>query len=82
MDPEGSPHSPDRDTPVPEQISKCHRSTRSLNLLATRFVRLLQEAEGGVLDIKDVSELTPVNHTAQQTLNTTNTEHNPADVSS
>ncbi|XP_030271287.1 transcription factor E2F4-like [Sparus aurata] len=60
MDPEGSPHSPDRDTPMPEQIPKCHRSTRSLNLLATRFVRLLQEAEGGVLDIKDAVRILAV----------------------
>uniref|UniRef100_A0A8C3AXX0 E2F/DP family winged-helix DNA-binding domain-containing protein n=1 Tax=Cyclopterus lumpus TaxID=8103 RepID=A0A8C3AXX0_CYCLU len=48
MDPEGSPHSPDAD-----QIPKYQRSLRSLHMLATRFVRLLQEAEGGLLDLKD-----------------------------
>ncbi|KAM8761889.1 transcription factor E2F4-like isoform 1-T3 [Acanthopagrus schlegelii] len=60
MDLEGSPHSPDTDSPMPEQNLKCHRSTRSLNLLATRFVRLLQEAEGGVLDIKDAVRILAV----------------------
>lgn len=30
---------------------------RSLRVLATRFVRLLQEAEGGVLDLKDASRI-------------------------
>ncbi|XP_073320446.1 transcription factor E2F5-like [Pagrus major] len=60
MDPEESPHSPDRDTSVPEQNPKCHRSTRSLNLLATRFVRLLQDAEGGVLDLKDAVRILAV----------------------
>lgn len=58
MDPESTPTSPVGDCTVVEQNPKYQRSLRSLNVLATRFVMLLQEAEGGVLDIKDVSELT------------------------
>ncbi|KAG8001514.1 Transcription factor E2F5 [Nibea albiflora] len=53
MDPEGSLTSPVGDCTVVEQNPKYQRSLRSLNVLATRFVMLLQEAEGGVLDIKD-----------------------------
>ncbi|KAM9366971.1 transcription factor E2F4-like [Symphorus nematophorus] len=53
MDPEESPHSPDEDTTMPDQNHKYQRSLRSLNVLATGFVRLLQEAEGGVLDLKE-----------------------------
>ncbi|XP_026233929.1 transcription factor E2F5-like isoform X2 [Anabas testudineus] len=53
MDPEVSPHSPDEETVLPDQIPKYQRSMRSLNLLATRFVKLLQEAEDGVLDLKE-----------------------------
>lgn len=68
MDPEEIPHSPDEETVLPDQHPKYQRSLRSLNVLATRFVKLLQEAEGGVLDLKDVSELRPVNHTAPHTL--------------
>lgn len=57
MDPEGIPHSPYGETAMSDQNPKYQRSLRSLNVLATKFVRLLQEAEGGVLDLKDVSEL-------------------------
>ncbi|GLD58411.1 transcription factor E2F4-like isoform X1 [Lates japonicus] len=53
MDAELSPHSPDGDTEMPDQNLKSQRSLRSLHLLATRFVKLLQEAEGGVLDLKE-----------------------------
>ncbi|XP_018523484.1 transcription factor E2F4 [Lates calcarifer] len=53
MDAELSPHSPDGDTDMPDQNPKSQRSLRSLHLLATRFVKLLQEAEGGVLDLKE-----------------------------
>ncbi|XP_041792489.1 transcription factor E2F4-like [Chelmon rostratus] len=48
MDPEGRQHSPGGD-----QNPKQRRSLRSLNALTTRFVKLLQEAEGGVLDLKE-----------------------------
>lgn len=68
MDPGGSPHSPGGDTAVPDESPKYQRSLRSLNALATRFVRLLQEAEGGVLDLKDVSELRgPQSHSTAHT---------------
>lgn len=60
MDPEGSPHSADEETATPDQIPKYQRSMRSLHMLATKFLVLLQEADGGVLDLKDVSDLTPV----------------------
>ncbi|XP_040010564.1 transcription factor E2F4-like isoform X2 [Xiphias gladius] len=53
MDPEGSPHSPDGETAKPDQNPKYQRSLRSLHVLAARFVTLLQEAEGGVLDLKE-----------------------------
>lgn len=68
MDPDGSPHSPDGVTAMLDQTPKYQRSLRSLNQLTTRFVTCLQESEDGVLDLKDVSDLTPVNHTIQQTL--------------
>lgn len=70
MDPEVSLHSPDEETAMPDQITKCQsmRSMRSLNVLATRFVKLLQEAEDGVLDLKEVSEQGPVRQQKQQTL--------------
>lgn len=51
MDYEGSPGEV---TVMTDQKPKCHRSTRSLNMLTRRFVKLLQEAEGGVLDLKEV----------------------------
>ncbi|XP_045888097.1 transcription factor E2F4-like isoform X1 [Micropterus dolomieu] len=53
MEPEDSPHSPDGEAVMPDQNPKYQRSLRSLNVLATRFVRLLQETEGGVLDLKE-----------------------------
>ncbi|XP_067446706.1 transcription factor E2F5-like [Thunnus thynnus] len=52
MDPEGNPHSPDGETAMSDQSPKYQRCQRSLNVLTTRFVRLLQEAQGGVLDLK------------------------------
>ncbi|XP_070687644.1 transcription factor E2F5-like [Pempheris klunzingeri] len=55
MDPEGSPHSSCGETAILDQNPKCQRSQRSLkslHLLATRFIRLLQAAEGGLLDLK------------------------------
>ncbi|TKS70109.1 Transcription factor E2F4 [Collichthys lucidus] len=60
MDPESTPTSPVGDCTVAEQNPKYQRSLRSLNLLATRFVMLLQQAEGGVLDIKDAVSLLAV----------------------
>ncbi|TMS13422.1 Transcription factor E2F4 [Larimichthys crocea] len=60
MDPESTPTSPDGDCTVVEQNPKYQRSLRSLNVLATRFVMLLQEAEGGVLDIKDAVRILAV----------------------
>uniref|UniRef100_A0A3Q3IER6 E2F/DP family winged-helix DNA-binding domain-containing protein n=1 Tax=Monopterus albus TaxID=43700 RepID=A0A3Q3IER6_MONAL len=40
-------------TATPAQYPKYKRNLRSLNLLTMKFVRLLQEAEDGVLDLKD-----------------------------
>ncbi|XP_040891359.1 transcription factor E2F4-like [Toxotes jaculatrix] len=53
MDPEWSPHSPGGETALPDQNPKNQRSLRSLHVMATRFVKLLQEAEGGQLDLKE-----------------------------
>lgn len=58
MDLEDSPHSPDEDTSMPEQNPKYKRSLRSLHVLTTKFVQLLQESETGELDLRDVSEPT------------------------
>lgn len=58
MDPEDSPHSPDEDTSMPEQHPKYKRSQRSLHVLTTKFVQLLQESKSGELDLRDVSEPT------------------------
>jgi len=55
MDPEGSQLSPDGETPTLDHNPKYQRKLKSLHLLATKFIRLLQEAEDGVLDLKDVS---------------------------
>uniref|UniRef100_A0A3B4XEK2 Uncharacterized protein n=1 Tax=Seriola lalandi dorsalis TaxID=1841481 RepID=A0A3B4XEK2_SERLL len=55
------------ETAMPDQNPKYQRSLRSLNVLAARFVKLLQEAEGGTLDLKEVSELRPFKHTAKKT---------------
>ncbi|XP_070819459.1 transcription factor E2F4-like [Chaetodon trifascialis] len=52
MDPGGRQHISGA-TAVPDLNPKHQRSLRSLNVLATRFVRLLQEAEDGVLDLKE-----------------------------
>ncbi|XP_056268729.1 transcription factor E2F4-like [Pseudoliparis swirei] len=53
MDPEGSQLSPDGETPTLDHNPKYQRKLKSLHLLATKFIRLLQEAEDGVLDLKD-----------------------------
>ncbi|XP_074523194.1 transcription factor E2F5-like [Halichoeres trimaculatus] len=53
MDPVDSTHSPDEDTTFTEPNVIYQRSLRSLRLTATRFVKMLQEAEGCELDIKD-----------------------------
>lgn len=58
MDPEDSPHSPDEDTSMPVQHPKYKRSQRSLHVLTTKFVQLLQESKSGELDLRDVSEPT------------------------
>lgn len=47
------------------QDPKGHRSLRSLCMLTRWFVKLLEESEDGTLDLKDVSDLTPVNHAIQ-----------------
>ncbi|KAL6113161.1 e2f4 [Pungitius sinensis] len=60
MDCEGIPHSPDEESPSPDQIPKNQRSLKSLHMLATRFVGLLQEAENGLLDLKDAVRLLAV----------------------
>lgn len=68
MDPQGNPHCLDGDTAMSDQNPKYQRNLRSLNLLTTRFVSLLQESTGGVLDLKEVSDPRPVNHTVQKAL--------------
>ncbi|XP_042361651.1 transcription factor E2F4-like [Plectropomus leopardus] len=60
MDPEGSPQSADDETVTPDQIPKYQRSLRSLHTLATRFLGLLQEADGGVVDLKDAVRILAV----------------------
>ncbi|XP_034724961.1 transcription factor E2F5-like [Etheostoma cragini] len=53
MDPERSPNSSDEVTATPDQQNpKYQRSLRSLHMLTTRFVSMLQQADGGVLDLK------------------------------
>ncbi|XP_072237347.1 transcription factor E2F4-like [Leuresthes tenuis] len=51
MDLDGTPSSPDEEMLVDLNL-KCPRSLRSLSMLATRFVRLLQDSEGGELDLR------------------------------
>ncbi|KAM9860766.1 transcription factor E2F5-like isoform 1-T2 [Aulostomus maculatus] len=62
MDPEGSNKRGEEETHTlhrnPTQAR--HRSLRSLNGLAKRFVRMLQEAEDGRLDIKDAVSILDV----------------------
>lgn len=53
MDPEDSSHSLDEDSNTPEQIPKYRRSLRSLHVLTTKFVQLLQESKSGELDLRD-----------------------------
>uniref|UniRef100_A0A3Q1GB13 E2F transcription factor 4 n=1 Tax=Acanthochromis polyacanthus TaxID=80966 RepID=A0A3Q1GB13_9TELE len=54
MDPPVSPQSADEETPVlPDQIPKYQRSLRSLHVLTTKFVGILQEAEDGVMDLRE-----------------------------
>lgn len=54
MDPPGSPHSADEEISVlSDQIPKYQRSLRSLHLLTTKFVRILQESKGGELDLRE-----------------------------
>ncbi|XP_053174510.1 transcription factor E2F4-like [Scomber japonicus] len=60
MDPEGNPNGLDGEIAMPDPNPKYQRCLRSLNVLTTRFVRLLQEAEGGVLDLKDAVKLLAV----------------------
>lgn len=58
MDLEDVPLSPEGDALTNDQHPKYQRSLRSLNLMAIRFVKLLQEAEGGMLDLKEVGYVT------------------------
>ncbi|XP_074475023.1 transcription factor E2F4-like [Sebastes fasciatus] len=60
MDPEGGPHSPEGEPATTDQNPKNQRSVRSLHTLATRFVRLLQKADGGVLDLKEAVSILAV----------------------
>ncbi|CAK6954900.1 transcription factor E2F4-like [Scomber scombrus] len=60
MDPEGNPNGSDGEIAIPDPNPKYQRCLRSLNVLTTKFVRLLQEAEGGVLDLKDAVKLLAV----------------------
>ncbi|KAF3686386.1 Transcription factor E2F5 [Channa argus] len=62
MDPEGGPHSPKQEAPTPDEIPKYQRNMRSLNFLATRFVRLLEVAENGVVDLKEAVRVLEVRH--------------------
>lgn len=61
MDLDGNPHSPDEESTSPDEIPKNRRSLKSLHILATRFVGLLQDAEHGLLDLKDVSYIWTMN---------------------
>ncbi|XP_040056524.1 transcription factor E2F5 [Gasterosteus aculeatus] len=60
MDLDGNPHSPDEESTSPDEIPKNRRSLKSLHILATRFVGLLQDAEHGLLDLKDAVKLLAV----------------------
>ncbi|XP_029353811.1 transcription factor E2F5-like isoform X2 [Echeneis naucrates] len=55
-----SPHSPYGETAMSDQSPKYQRSLRSLNMLTLKFVNLLQEAEGGILDLKDAVRILAV----------------------
>ncbi|XP_068430738.1 transcription factor E2F5-like [Clinocottus analis] len=57
MDSEGSP---DGETTSLDPNPKYRRNLRSLHMLATKFIRLLQEAQGGVLDLKDAVDVLAV----------------------
>lgn len=56
MELEGSPQSPDED--ISGQIPKYERGDRSLRVLTSRFVKLMQESEGRQVDLKEVSHAT------------------------
>uniref|UniRef100_A0A3Q2NYS1 E2F/DP family winged-helix DNA-binding domain-containing protein n=1 Tax=Fundulus heteroclitus TaxID=8078 RepID=A0A3Q2NYS1_FUNHE len=43
---------PDEEVLVPSQKPRIQRKSRSLSLLTKRFIRLLEEAEHGVLDVR------------------------------
>ncbi|XP_041638582.1 transcription factor E2F4-like [Cheilinus undulatus] len=53
MNLDSSPPSPQGETVLPENSILYQRSLRSLRLLATKFVKMLQEAENGEVDLKD-----------------------------
>ncbi|KAK5873908.1 hypothetical protein PBY51_018908 [Eleginops maclovinus] len=64
METQGSPpspdHGPDVETATPEINPKYNRRLRSLHMLATKFVRLLQEAKGGELDLRHAIKILAV----------------------
>nr|XP_046241757.1 transcription factor E2F4-like [Scatophagus argus]XP_046241766.1 transcription factor E2F4-like [Scatophagus argus] len=60
MDPEGGPHSPNKGNAMPNENPRCQRSLRSLNALTTKFVSLLQEAEDGVMDLREAVRILAV----------------------
>ncbi|KAF7659077.1 hypothetical protein LDENG_00003540 [Lucifuga dentata] len=61
MDPEGSPAREDAMTEqAAEQRLDCRRSEKSLGLLAKRFLCLLQEAQSGILNLKEASMILDV----------------------
>ncbi|XP_035483288.1 transcription factor E2F4 isoform X2 [Scophthalmus maximus] len=62
MEPEVGPHSPDEDSAVPDQALRYQRSLKSLHMLATRFLEFLQEAEGGVVDLREAVTTLAVEH--------------------
>lgn len=57
MDPEDDIPGPDQETIELDPKLKLQRKTRSLCVLTLKFIRLLQEAENGELDLRCVREL-------------------------
>ncbi|XP_069549478.1 transcription factor E2F5-like [Brachyistius frenatus] len=60
MDPEDSPQSEDEQTAMLHQIPKYQRSMRSLHVITRGFVSLLQEAENGVVDLREAVRILAV----------------------
>lgn len=66
MDPDGNPQSSDGAT----AMLYPQRGHKSLCTITRWFISLLEESEDGTLDLKDVSDLTPVNHAIQVLITT------------